>query len=173
MRFLNFIFALFLPVFIGCTTMGPKPAGKPYDFCLCGPTIDADGKPYCAVWGEGKNPSQANKAFAGESSSSCEPNDCSQFFSKFCQKIQMAGVQKPVPAVPSPSCYCDAVLLENDKGQVQHYCGAWSDEGKNLIEYYALDDCSPQRCLEAPFNLAPKVCNRNFKAFYSPLLNRR
>jgi hypothetical protein len=174
MRHLNLLPVLLSFLSISCATSSSQTtSGKPYDFCICGPTIDAEGKPYCAIWGENKNPALASKTFASDARASCEPNDCSQLFSKFCQKIQMSGVAKPTPQAAVGSCYCDVVLVENDKGQVTLNCAAWAEGGKNLIEYYNLDDCSPTRCGDAPFNLAPKVCNNSFRNFYAPLLNKR
>ncbi len=173
MRCLSLFFVLTLGFATSCATTPAKPAGKPYENCLCGPTLDLEGKPFCAIWGEAKNPSQALKVWESDPRANCEANDCSQLFSKFCQKIQMSGLTQPNLPPPSPTCYCDAVLLENDKGAVQLYCAAWAENSKNLIEYYALDDCSPQRCRDAPFNKSAKICSNSFKPFYSPLLNRR
>jgi hypothetical protein len=172
MRFLKLIPTLFVFALFSCATTGQK-SGKPYDFCLCGPTINAAGEPQCAIWDDNKNVGQSTKVWASEARPSCEPADCSQLFSGLCQKIQMSGVARPTPPPAASSCYCDAVLMENEKGQVQLYCAAWADSSKNLIEYYSLEDCSPQRCGQAPFVLAPKVCNNTFKPFYSPLMNKR
>ncbi|HYX35334.1 MAG TPA: hypothetical protein VE954_19735 [Oligoflexus sp.] len=172
MRVLNSILALLAVLLSSCATPTQK-SGKPYDFCICGPTISAAGQPHCAVWGDNKNAAPNVKVWASEPRPSCEPTDCSQLFSPVCQKIQMSGLGRPTPPAPTNSCFCDAVLLENDKGQVQLACAAWAEGSKNLIEYYNLEDCSPQRCGEAPFVLAPKVCSNTFKAFYPPLLNKR
>lgn len=172
MRFLNFIPSLFVFALISCASTGEK-SGKPHDFCLCGPTINAAGEPQCAIWEDTKNSAQGTKVWASQGRSSCEPADCSQLFSGLCQKIQMAATPRPQPPAPSSSCYCDNILMENDKGQVQLYCAAWTEGAKNLIEYYTLDDCSPQRCGQAPFVLAGKACGNGFKAFYPPLLNKR
>ena len=173
MRWLTLFFVLSLAFITSCATTAAKPAGKTYENCLCGPTLDLEGKPFCAIWGEPKNPSQAVKVWESDARPNCEPTDCSQLFSKFCQKIQMSGITKPSLPPPSPTCFCDAILLENEKGAVQLHCAAWAENSKNLIEYYALNDCSPQRCRDAPFNKAAKICNNSFKPFYSPLLNRR
>ena len=174
MRFLTLLSTLLALVLPGCVSTPPAaPAAKPYDACICGPTISAEGKPYCAIWGDNKNPAQANAVWVSEARENCEPSDCSQLFSRFCQKIQMSGVPRPSPQEPAESCYCDAILLENDQGQVQLNCAAWAENGKNLIEYYPLDDCSPQRCGQEPFALAPKACGNSFKSFYAPLMNHR
>ncbi len=172
MRFLNFIPALFVFALVSCATTSQK-SGKPYDFCLCGPTINAEGEAQCAIWDDNKNAGQSTKVWASESRPNCEPTDCSQLFSGLCQKIQMSGLSRPIPQPASNACFCDSLLMENDKGQVQLYCAAWAENGKNLIEYYNLEDCSPQRCGQAPFVMAPRVCNNAFKAFYPPLLNKR
>jgi len=172
MRLLKFIATLLAFLLVSCTTTSQK-SGKPYDFCICGPTMDVTGQPQCAIWGDNKNTAQNTKAWASEARQTCEPADCSQLFSGLCQRIQMSGLGRPTATAAADSCYCDAVLLENDKGQVQLHCAAWADNSKNLIEYYSLEDCSPQRCNQAPFVLAPKLCKGGFKAFYPPLLNKR
>jgi hypothetical protein len=171
MQLLKFIPALLIFALVSCTTTSKK-SGKSYDFCLCGPTLSAAGEPQCAIWGENKNPAQGTKVWASQPRATCEPTDCSQLFSGFCEKIQMSGISRPTPPAATESCYCDAVLLENDKGQVQLYCAAWAEAGKNLLEYYALDDCPPERCGQEPFALAPQLCRNGFKAFYPPLLNK-
>jgi hypothetical protein len=171
MRFLKLIPILLALTFMSCATSGGK--SKPYDFCICGPTVDTEGQAHCAIWGENKNAAQGTKVWASEARKTCEPKDCSELFSGSCQRIQMSGLSRPTLPQAADSCYCDAILMENDKGQVQLYCAAWTDGGKNLIEYYSLDDCSPQRCGQAPFVLAPKLCKNGFKAFYPPLMNRR
>lgn len=171
MRFLKYIQAFFALLLVSCATTSQQP--KPYDFCICGPTFTAEGKAHCAIWGDNKNPAQNAKVWVSEPRPSCEPKDCSELFSGHCEKIQMSGLSLPVPQAPVESCFCDAVLLENDRGQVTVTCAAWAENGKNLIEYYALEDCSPQRCAEPPFSVAPKLCNNSFKPFYVPLLNKR
>ncbi len=168
-----FSYSLIGLALFACATTSSKPAAKPYDQCICGPTLSTDGQARCAIWGESKNPAQAIKVWESDTRPNCEAHDCSQLFSKFCQKIQMSAVPKPQAEAPSTACFCDAVLLENDKGQVQLHCAAWAEGSKNLIEYYSLDDCSPSRCGEAPFTRASKLCNNGFKSFYPPLLNRR
>ncbi|WP_141732453.1 hypothetical protein [Oligoflexus tunisiensis] len=172
MQFLKFFPALLVFALISCATSSQK-SGKPYDFCLCGPTINAEAEPLCAIWGENSNPSEGTRVWASERRPTCKPADCGQLFSGLCEKIQMSGISLPTPPAATEACYCDAILMENDKGQVQHYCAAWAEGGKNLLEYYALDECTPQHCGQAPFVLAPKLCKNGFKPFYSPLMNKR
>ena len=134
--------------------------------------MDANRQVQCAIWGEPKNPNQAHSVWQSESRSSCEAKDCSQLFSKFCQKIQMWPYPDLSLAEDSPiqDCYCDQLLFENEKGQVQLLCAAWFESSKNVIEYYSLEECNPTRCLAAPFHRAAVYCSKRFKNFYPALL---
>lgn len=157
-----------------CVSTDEKPelkAGqKPYDTCVCGPLQNSSAEPYCAIWS--KTPAaldRPQKALEGRPGSSCEPADCSRLFSSFCQKIEMAPPKPQATGanVPISSCYCDAILIENEKGQVHTLCAAWTEGASHLIEYYGLDDCPATRCGEPPFHRAPAVCKGNFKPFYA------
>ncbi len=152
---------------LACVTPAENPRKeKPFDFCYCGQAEDSQGVGYCAIWGESNDPGQPQKVWESIKQEQCEPQHCSQFFSKFCKKMQMSALNITGPRTEPQACYCDALLIENDKGQVQMFCGAWADNDKFLIEYYALDSCPPQRCQTAPFYKAAKICKNGFKPFY-------
>ncbi len=151
---------------IACVSVDKTSSEKPYDFCFCGPAENAEGQAFCAIWGEGRDPQQAQKVWQSVQKDQCEPEHCSQYFSKYCKKMQMSGLKITGPRREPQTCFCDSVLMENDKGQVQMYCGAWAENDKYLIEYYSLDSCSPNRCQTAPFYKAAKICRNGFKAFY-------
>lgn len=167
------VFSLWLTA--ACTHTPPVPAQKPYDQCICGPLTDVEQKPFCAIWGSKRRLDAPEPVYQAEPGQSCTPQDCSRFFSRFCKAIQMAppAPTKAVTTAPLPkSCYCDQVLIENDKGQAQALCAAWAEGGTHLIEYYALSDCSPERCRAAPFYRAKALCRDNFQSFYPPLPRR-
>jgi hypothetical protein len=42
-----------------------------------------------------------------------------------------------------------------------------------VMEYYTVENCGPQRCAEAPFVKAPRLCKQGFRSFYKPLQNKR
>jgi|GEM_PF-2596097 hypothetical protein len=159
-----------------CATTPAPQAQKPYEQCICGPVQNAEGKNFCAIWGATLRSDSPQAVHQGRESPTCLPRDCSQFFSAFCQKIQMAP---PRPAStrqaqsPGQPCYCDQTLIENDKGQVQLVCAAWRDGDRNLLEYYSVDSCTPQRCASAPFQHAARQCPGGFRSFYVPFQNKR
>ncbi|MCX6131721.1 MAG: hypothetical protein NTX25_22005 [Proteobacteria bacterium] len=161
-------------LWLACASQpSPKVNEKPYENCICGPTYDANGNAQCAIWNEGKNSGKATKVWQSQAQNSCEPKDCSLLFSKFCQKIQMwpHPLQTQTTVQDNQNCYCDQLLIENEKGQIQLQCAAWVEGAKQLLEYYSLEDCSPTRCQNPPFQRSAKICGARFKAFYPPLLN--
>ncbi len=160
-----FVALLTLLCLTQCATP-PKPK-KPNEQCICGPLQDLDQKPFCAIWAPASRTDKPQPALKAIAQASCLPTDCSRLFSDSCEKMQMA----PAPVASAPgnmnqSCFCDSLLIENDKGQVQNYCAAWAEGASHVLEYYSVETCTPQRCAEAPFVKAPKVCKQGFRAFY-------
>lgn len=176
-RFLR-VSLLFLSSLLGmrCASTPSPPAAKAFDFCLCGSAFTEQGELSCAIWGEANQNSgkTGQKTWKNVASPSCGPQECGKFFTPYCQKIQMANLTaKAAPAPSTAPCYCDAVLMENDRGQTQLLCAAWLESSPELLEYHTLEDCSANRCAQAPFVLAPKVCAGGFRSFYLPSQNRK
>ncbi len=178
LRLLLSLLVVLVTVF-GCThtsSSAPPSAEKPYENCICGPLSNTDQEPFCAIWGREKRLDGPQPVYQAEAGSSCLPQDCGRFFSRYCKAIQMAPpLPKVAPvaaALPPKTCYCDQVLIENEKGQALSLCAAWAEGGTHLIEYYALDSCAPTRCKETPFYKAKAICGDNFQSFYTPLPQR-
>jgi hypothetical protein len=152
-----------------CATSSKGPPKKPYEFCYCGALKGPDNKNYCGIWADRKKLDVPHNALGTQEQGSCTPQDCSKLYSSQCESMQMwayPAVEYPKPS-PTP-CYCDASLVENDKGQITLVCAAWMNDSKNLLEYYVTKECNTTTCGSAPFQVAQKLCPAGFRSHYLP-----
>lgn len=162
-----FLFALLL-LGQACAT-DPKTLKKPYEFCYCGAMKDTDNKNYCGIWADRKRLDVLHNALKTVEQNTCTPEDCSKNFSDSCERMQMwayPAVDYPKPA--ATPCYCDANLIENDRGQIVLVCAAWQQDSDKLLEYYVTKECKPETCGQAPFQIAGKLCPAGFRGHYLP-----
>ncbi len=155
--------------FLACSTTSSGPPKKPYEFCYCGALKGPDNRQYCGIWADRKRLDLPHNALANAEQNSCTPQDCSKLFSAKCESMQMWAYPAEDYPKPSPTpCYCDASLVENDKGQITLVCAAWMQDSKNLLEYYVTKECNTTTCTTAPFQVASKLCPAGFRSHYLP-----
>lgn len=130
---------------------------------------DTDNKNYCGIWADRKRLDVLHNALKTVEQNTCTPEDCSKNFSDSCERMQMwayPAVDYPKPA--ATPCYCDANLIENDRGQIILVCAAWQQDSDKLLEYYVTKECKPETCGQAPFQIAGKLCPAGFRGHYLP-----
>jgi hypothetical protein len=162
------IHGTFLLLVTACATQ-PKAVKKPYEFCYCGAMKGLDNKNYCGIWADRKRLDVPHNALGAFEQKSCTPEDCSQKFSSSCERMQMWAY--PAVNYPEPSaspCFCDASLVENDRGQITLVCAAWQKDSEKLLEYYVTKECKPETCGSAPFQIAGRLCPKGFQGHYLP-----
>ena len=133
--------------------------------CFCGTIPDGDDQK-CAIWEKTTDLTISQNVLLS-TSGTCTPKICGIMGEEMCNKVvswTFPANKHREFAVKEP-CFCDEVIVTLDD-EIFQVCASWQKDDKHLIEYYSVENCTPDACSKAPFSKSAEICSLGFNAFY-------